>query len=345
MTEPGQYTIGGQRYDVVDLEGGGLRARVCTLGATLMGLWAPDARGQTADVTLGYDRIEDYLRDDAFLGAAIGRTSGRVADAALEVDGETYDLEANDGENTLHAGPSGLHSQLWTVKQQAINYVTLGVTSPDGTGGFPGDLEVRLTLSLVPSGRGGALRLDWLASSSAPTPAALTYHAYWNLNGHAAGHVLDHVVQSDAHALVALEDGMTTTGETIPVAGTPLDLTAPTRLREVVNADHPQIEVVGGVDHDWLVPPLDGRQVPMRRAMSVWAPTRRLDVWTTEPGIHLYDGGSLDAMGKGRAMYRANSGLALEAQPPPDSARWPDFPDVILRPGESFQSRTEYVFS
>ncbi|MGB3541741.1 aldose epimerase family protein [Rubrivirga sp.] len=344
MIEPGQYTIGGQRYDVVDLEGGGLRAHVCTLGATLVGLWAPSARNGVADVTLGYDRIEDYLQDAAYLGAAIGPVAGRIQGAAFEVDGETHDLEANDGDNTLHSGPTGLHRQIWRVEQHAINYVTLAATHPDGAGGFPATLEVRLTLSLVPSGRGGALRLDWLASTSAPTPVAPTYHAYWNLNGHDAGTVLDHVVQSDADRVAVLEDGMTTTGETAPVEGTPFDVRTPTRLRDLEGADHPQIEVGDGVDHDWLVPP-GGRQAPMRRMMSVWSHQRRLDVWSTEPGIHLYTGGTLEALGKGRTPYRAHSGFALEAPPPPDAQRWPGFPDTILRPGETFQSRTEYVFS
>lgn len=345
MTEPGQYTISGRRYDVLDLEGGGLRARICTLGATLMGLWAPDALGRVEDVALGYDRIEDYLHDDAFLGAAVGRVAGRIAGAAVKVDGETYDLEAGDDGNTLHSGPSGLHRQVWTVEQQAVNYVTLGTTSPDGAGGFPGALEVRLTFSLVPMGRGGALRLDWLAETTAPTPVALAHHTYWNLGGHSAGSVLDHVVQSDADRVVGLEDDLTTTGDVLEVEDTPFDLRAPTRLRDVDGADHRLIEAVGGVDHDWLVPPHNGRTSPMRRAVSVWSPRRRLDVWTTEPGVHVYAGGTLDVLGKGRAPYRANAGLALETQPPPDAQRWPDFPDTILRPGQTFQSRTDYAFS
>jgi aldose 1-epimerase len=349
MTGPGEVwgTLGGREVRAVWIEGGGLRARVMTLGAALLELWAPDAAGETADVALGHTALADYVADPAYLGAAVGRTAGRVARAEVVVDGETYGLEANDGPNTLHGGPRGLSTKVWTVEDAAPDRVTLAVTSPAGEGGYPGALTVRLTYTLEAAEGGGALRLDWHAEATAPTPVALAHHGYVNLDGHDAGSVGGHTVQSDADRFVVIGEGTLPTGEVRRVAGTPLDLRRPARLADVFGAEHEQVRVAGGLDHDLLVPPHGGRQQALRRVARVWAARsgRALDVWTTEPGVHVYAGGHLDAdTGKGGARYGPHAGLALETQPPPDATHHPAFPDTVLRPGGALRSRTVLRF-
>lgn len=328
------------------IEGGGLRARVMTYGATLLELWAPDADEQAVDVALGHASLADYVGDPAYLGAALGQTAGRVAGAEVWVDGTRFPLEANDGPNTLHGGPEGLHQQVWRVEAAAPDRVVLATTSPAGEGGYPGRLDVRLTYTVVPTAEGGALRLDWEATTTAPTPVALAHHGYYNLDGHDAGSVGAHTVRSDADRYVVLGEGTLPTGQTAPVDGTPFDLRQPARLADVWGAGHPQIERAGGLDHDLLVAPFGDRQAPLRHVAHVAGPSgRQLDVWTTEPSVHLYAGGKLDvARGKGGVRYGPHAGLALETQPPPDATRHAAFPDIVLRPGGVLRSQTALHF-
>ena len=352
MIEPGTHRLpslprtrsGGREAEVVALEGGGLKATVATLGASLLTLWVPDADGTAVDIALGHATLAGYLGDDAYLGAAVGRTAGRVGGAEVTVDGTAYALDANDGPNTLHGGPTGLHQKVWTVEDARPAQLTLSAESPDGEGGYPGDLSVRLTYTLEPWERGGALRLDWEARATAPTPVALTHHGYVNLDGHDAGSVRDHRVRVEADRYALLADDTTTTGELAPVEGTPFDLRHPAPLGAVLDADDEQVRRGGGLDHDFVT--TTERQVALRRVATVRAAARRLDVWTTEPGVHLYAGGSLSvATGKGGAAYGPHDGLALETQPPPDATAHPAFPDVVLRPGDVLRSRTVLRFS
>ena len=352
MIETGTHRLpDGREAEVVEIAGGGLRARVASLGASLLELWVPDADGRSADVALGHATLAGYLDDDAYLGAAIGRTAGRVGGAMLVVDGQTYTLDANDGPNTLHGGPHGLHQKVWTVEEVGPRAATLAVESPDGEGGYPGALSVRLTYTLEPWGRGGAqtagaLRLDWEATATAPTPVALAHHGYYHLDGHDAGSVRDHVAQVDADRYLPVGPDLLPTGDVAPVAGTPFDLRRPAPLASVLDADHVQVERGGGLDHDLLDAPPGPRQVPLRRLATVRGRSRAVEVWTTEPALHLYAGGSLDvADGKGGAAYGPHAGLALETQPPPDAASHAGFPDIVLRPGDTLRSRTVLRFS
>lgn len=342
MIETGTHTLpDGRAVEVAEIAGGGLRARIATLGAALLSLWVPDADGETADVALGHAELAGYVGDSAFLGAAIGRVAGRIGGAAVEVDGQRWALDANDGPNTLHSGPHGLHSHIWTVAETEPDRIALETVSPDGEGGFPGTLAVRLVYTLAE----GALALDWTATADRPTPVALTHHGYLHLDGHDAGLARPLVVQSDAERFVRLGSDLVPTGNLDPVAGTPFDLREPVRLGTVLDAGHRQLDLAGGLDHDLLAEPVGTRQTELRRVVRVWGASRGLDVWTTEPGVHLYAGAFLDvADGKGGARYSAGTGLALETQPPPDATAHPGFPNTVLRPGQTLRSRTVLRF-
>ena len=356
MIETGTHRLpDGREVEVVEIAVGGLRARVATLGAALLNLWAPDARGDVVDVALGHAALAAYVDDPAYLGVAVGRTAGRIAGARVTVDGETHSLDANDGVNVLHGGPHGLSRKVWRMTDRAADRVTLAVESPAGEGGYPGRLTVRLTYALISpeaSGGSGTLALGWHAESDAPTPVALTHHGYWNLDGHDAGGVGGHTAQSGATRYLAL-GGLLPTGETPPVDGTALDLRTPRPLADVLAASGADpVARAGGLDHDLFVPPLGTRHAPLRRALRLHnghaGPARGLEVWTTEPCVHLYDGAHLDVpRAKGGARYGPRSGVAVETQPPPDATRIGPtacVPSVLLRPGEALRSRTEFRF-
>lgn len=331
--------LDGRAVDVVEIAGGGLRARVATLGAAVLNLWVPADDGGSADVVLGHADLASYVGDPAFLGLAIGPVAGRIGHAQVTVNGDRYTLDANDGPNTLHSGPSGLHGVVWDLAEVGPDRTVLTTTRLDGAGGFPGPLSVQLAVTLAD----GALVLEWQAEAERATPFAPTHHLYVHPDGHDAGTVRGLGVQSDAPRLVELGPDSVPTGRVLPVDGTPFDLTGGAAIGEVLDADHPQVAVAGGLDHDLTWP--GHRHRPLRQVALVEGELRALEVWTTEPGVHLYAGGFLDVDGgKGGARYGPFNGLALETQPPPDAVAHPAFPDIVLQPGQSFRSRTEYRF-
>ena len=335
----------GRRAGTFELANDALRVRVSSLGAALLAVEVPDKGGHVRDVALGHATLQGYLDGDAYLGAAIGRTAGRVSEAFVEVGGVEYDLDANDGPNTLHGGPKGLHQKVWTVEDHSPTHIRFEVTSPAGEGGFPGTLAVALTYTL----HDRELHLDWEATTDAPTPFAPTHHAYWNLNGHDTGSIRGHLLQCPAERFVVLGRALLPTGETAPVDGTPLDFRSPTPLGRVLDAPTREVEQAGGVDHDLLDSAPGSRQSPYRVVARLWGEAIGMDVLTTEPGVHVYTGGTLDvADGKDGAVYGRFDGIALETQPPPDATRYADasedFPSIVLHPRDTFHSRTVFRF-
>ena len=342
MIAVGSHTLpDGRVVEVVEITGGGVRARLATLGAALLNLWVPDFNGELEDLALGHAELAGYLEDEAYLGVAVGPVAGRIGGAKIRIDGEAHPLDANEGSNTLHSGPTGLHQLVWSIEEINETRVEMEAVHGDGTGGFPGTLIVRLTYTL----EGGSLQLNWAATTTAPTPVALTHHAYFHLDGHDAGSVRSLLVQSDADLFLPIRPDSVPTGELAPTPGTPFDLRQPVRLGDILAFEHPQIELANGLDHDLLVLPHGPRQLECRRVAQVWGARRGLEVWTTEPAVHLYAGGYLDvANGKDGARYGPNSGLAIETQPPPDATAHAAFPVILLRPGKTFRSRTVYQF-
>ena len=343
MIDVGTHTLSdGRTVEVVEIAGGGLRARVAGLGAALLALWVPDATGGAADLALGHDELAGYVDDDAFLGVAVGPVAGRIGGARIKVDGETHRLDANDGANTLHSGPAGLHAVVWDIADRSASSVELATVHADGAGGFPGDLAVRLRYTLAE----GALPLDWTATTTAPTPVAPTHHGYLHLDGHDAGSVRPLVVRSPCDTFVPIRPDSVPVGELAPVAGTPFDLRQPVTVGAILDADHSQVARANGLDHDLLTALAPARQLDLRPVLTVRGATRRLDIWTTEPAVHLYAGGYLGVnRGKGGARYDAHGGLAIETQPPPDALAHDAFPDTVLWPGDTFRSATVYGFA
>ncbi len=329
---------------------GGMTVRVSDYGCTIVSLTAPDRGGRHADVVLGFDRLDDYVKDSPYFGCVVGRYGNRIAAGRFKLDGVEYRLATNNEPGGiachLHGGRRGFDKVVWE-SEGFVRGGEVGVrfrhVSPDGDEGFPGRLDMTVTYRLTDA---NALRIDYEATTDKPTPVNLTHHSYFNLAGHEAGPILDHVLTIAADAVTPVDRGLIPTGALLPVRGTPFDFTKPTAIGKRVGADHEQIRFGLGYDHNFVLRRWDGK---LRPAATVYEPRsgRVMEVLTTEPGLQFYCGNFLDgtAVGKGGHAYLKRSGFCLEAQHFPDSPNQPQFPSCILRPGEVYRQTTVYRFS
>jgi aldose 1-epimerase len=341
-------TPAGEEVEAFDLAlprpAGEVRVTVITWGARLQSVRVPDRDGTPGEVTLGYDDLDGYLQDTAFLGATVGRFANRVAGGRFTLDGVEHRLPQNEGGNTLHGGPGGFHGRTWQA-EVVPGGVELRLRSEDGDMGFPGalDVVVRLTLSEV------GLRWDYCATCDAPTVLNLTNHAYWNLRGPGRGTVEDHVLRLRAGRYLPVDEQSVPTGDPAEVAGTVMDFRAGARVGERLRAPEEQLRRVGGYDHCYL---LDGDGTGgsdgLPLAATVLEPTtgRVLELRTDQPGLQVYSGNKLDGSVAGRAgtAMRQGDGLCLETQHLPDSPNHPSYPSTVLRPGETFATSTVVAF-
>ncbi len=323
----------------------GVQATIIGYAAAITSLYVPDRNGQLADVVLGYDSLPQYLGDARRLGAVVGRYANRIGHARFRIDGTTYELAKNNGLHNLHGGPRGLYKVAWRgtpFEDADRSGVILTYTSPDGDQGFPGALTVRVTYTLDDRDR---LTVDYHATTDKPTPVNLTQHSYFNLTGDPRRGIGDHVVSIDADTFTPVDSTQLPTGEILPVAGTPLDFRTPTPLGARIDDNFAQLRWGKGYDHNFVV----RRTGPgLAHAARVVEPAsgRTLDVYTTEPGIQLYTANALDGTirGKRGIVYGRRSAVCLETQHFADSPNQPSFPNTILRPAESFDSRTVFAF-
>jgi aldose 1-epimerase len=320
-----------------------MEVRAITYGGIITSLKAPDRTGAVADIVLGFDTLDGYLKGHPFFGAIIGRYGNRIGQARFTVDGQTYKLAANNGPNHLHGGPKGFDKVLWSAQPVSWkNAVTFSRTSPDGEEGYPGALSVQVTYQLTDKNE---LIVEYQATTDKATPVNLTQHSYFNLAGDGSGDILGHEMTIHADRYTPVDGTLIPTGELAPVDGTPFDFRQPTAIGARINDAHPQLENGQGYDHNWVVRRAgDGLQLAAR----VFEPKsgRTLEVATTEPGIQFYAGNFLDGSlaGKGGHVYRHRTGFCLETQHYPDSPNRPAFPSTILKPGETYRSTTVFTF-
>jgi aldose 1-epimerase len=318
----------------------GLRAKVMTWGAVLVAMEVPDRAGELADVTLGFDKLEPYLRRHPYFGTTTGRYANRIAKGEFTLDGKTYKLATNNGPNHLHGGLVGFDMRNWKAEPLA-NGVRFSYTSPDGEEGYPGTLKTAVTYTLTDKDE---LRIDYEATTDKPTIVNLTNHAYWNLAGESAGDILGHELTLRASKFTPVDETSIPTGKIDPVAGGPMDFTKP----KTIGKDFAQVAAgPGGYDHNFVI------DQPTPGALALAAEVREpksgrvMKVSTTEPGVQLYTGNYLDGVvvGKGGKPYKKHAALCLETQHFPDSPNHSNFPSTVLRPGETFRSTTVYAFS
>jgi aldose 1-epimerase len=324
-----------------------MKARITNYGGIVVSLTAPDRDNKYADVVLGYNDLESYMRPPfPYFGAIIGRYGNRIAKGRFTLNGVEYKLAVNNGENHLHGGLKGFDKVVWTAQQRksaAGPALVLTYVSKDGEEGYPGNLRAIVIYTLT---NNNELKIDYAASTDKDTVTNLTHHSYFNLKGEGNGDILDHRVVLRAISFIPTDAGSIPTGEIRNVAGTPFDFMKANTIGARINNDDEQLKFGNGYDHTWVI---EGRMGTLRQAAIVYEPTtgRELQVWTTEPGVQFYTGNFLDAaiIGKSGKPYPRRSGFCLETQHYPDSPNKPNFPTTTLRKGVTYHSTTIYRFS
>jgi len=323
----------------------GIKACVANYGGRVVNLFVPDKEGHPEDVVLGYDNLSDYLSsNEKYYGALIGRYGNRIGKARFSLGDKTYDLEKNNGLNSLHGGSGGFHNVLWDVVQ--LNGQTLELTylSKDMEEGFPGNLNVKVVYSLTDNNE---LKIEYFATTDRLTVVNLTHHSFFNLTGNPEKTVNHHILQIPAEFYTPVDEGLIPTGEITPVVGTPFDFRNPTAIGERVEENHEQLKFGRGYDHNWVLDAY-GTDKNIRLAARVTEPYsgRVMEVYTNEPGIQFYGGNFLNGtdMGKRNIAYQRRTAFCLETQHFPDSPNRENFPSTLLNPGEVYYSVCIYHF-
>jgi aldose 1-epimerase len=342
-------TAGGEQIDLYTLSNKkGMEAAITNFGATVVALKVPDRAGKAADVVLGFDTLEGYEKGIAYFGATIGRYGNRIGGGKFSIEGKTYTLPKNNGNNTLHGGIVGFDKKVWKAREIASKdskSLEMSYLSADGEEGFPGNLSVKVVFTL-PADR-NELKIDYQATTDKDTVLNLTNHSYFNLAGEGNGDILDHVLTLHAKQFTPVDQTLIPTGEVRDVAGTPLDFTNATAIGKRINDGYEQLIFGKGYDHNWVL--ASGGAKGLTPAAEAYDPKsgRRLEVLTTEPGVQFYSGNFLDgaAKGKGNKAYGQRAAFCLETQHFPDSPNHPNFPSTLLKPNSVFHSQTVFRFS
>ena len=334
----------GRSVELYSMTGGPVEMDAITFGGIITSLRVADRDGNSGDVVLGYDALEPYLRNPAYLGAIVGRYANRIAGGHFELDGRERHLVTNDGPNHLHGGVDGFHRQLWTatpINSAEGAGVTFTRISPAGEERYPGTLRVAVTYRVTSS----TIELRYEATTDAPTIVNLTQHTYFNLAGHTSTSVLDHELTIYADHYTPVRTNLIPTGEIVEVDRTPFDFRTPAPLAQRVGENHEQLRAAGGFDHNFVLI-RDGATLVRAAELRDPSSGRVLEIATTEPGLQFYAGHMLDGTARGaygRVLER-HAGLCLETQHFPDSPHHPHFPSVTLQPGERYESVTIWRF-
>lgn len=325
----------------------GMEVTITNYGGRVTALVVPDKDGVKRDVVLGFDKVEDYYpeNNETDYGASIGRYANRINHGKFTLDGVEYSLPTNNFGHTLHGGPTGWQYQPYKVVEADARHIKLRMDSPDGDNNFPGAVTAFVTYTLTDDNK---LDIAYEAVTTAPTIINMTNHCYFNLSGDPANHsIVDDVLYVNASHFTPVDSTYMTTGEILPVAGTPMDFTTPHKVGDhVTDFSYQQLKNGNGYDHNWV---LDTGGRIDEVAAEFYCPQTGIDlkVYTNEPGIQVYSGNFQDGSvtGKGGVVYKNRPGLCLETQHYPDSPNKPEWPSVVLRPGETYRSRCIFAFS
>jgi aldose 1-epimerase len=326
----------------------GMSVAITNYGGTIVTLKVPDRKGASADVVLGYDSVAAYAAGKSYFGATIGRYGNRIAHGKFSLDGNTYTLPKNDGDNTLHGGLIGFNKKVWkavTVPSENASVLELTYLSVDGEEGFPGNLNVKVVFTL-PQDK-NELKIDYSATTDKDTVVNLTNHSYFNLAGEGTGDILGHELKLNAKHYTPVDATLIPTGEIPEIKNTPFDFLKPFTIGARIGDDNQQLKFGKGYDHNWVLDRKAG-SMDLSVAAEAYEPKtgRVLEVLTNEPGVQFYSGNFLDgAHGKGDKPYPARSGFCLETQHFPDSPNHANFPSTELKAGASTHSTTVFRFS
>jgi len=324
----------------------GVEMKVMNYGAIITSLKTPDKNGVLEDIVLGYDSLAGYLKESPFFGAVVGRYGNRIAKGKFTLDGKEYTLAINNGVNALHGGVKGFDKVFWTIEEVTSAEgpaLKLSYLSKDMEEGYPGNLKAEVIYTLTDNNE---LRFDYTATTDKTTVVNLTQHSYFNLTGNAKRDILDHELMLTSDEIVPVDKTLIPTGKLRKVANTPFDFTSAQVIGKRINDKDEQIEMGGGYDHCFV---LRDASDSLKLAAVLTEPTsgRKVEVYTTEPGIQFYSGNFLTGSitGKGNVVYARRFGLCLETEHFPDSPNQKQFPSVVLKPGETYKTSTVYKFS
>ena len=323
-----------------------MKVKIINYGAIVVSIEVPDKYGKINDVVLGYDSIEGYVQDPSYFGAIVGRIGNRIAKGKFSLDGQDYTLAINNNENHLHGGIKGFNKRVWSpeiIKLNDAPALKLTYVSSDGEEGYPGNLTLEVTYSISSENE---LIIDYLGKTDKATILNPTNHSYFNLGGEGSGDILDHILKINADYFTPVDEGLIPLGDHKSVLGTPMDFLSPKKIGDRINNNDDQLKVGLGYDHNWVFNDWDGT---LKLGVSLFDPQsgRLMEVLTTEPGVQFYSGNFLDGtnIGKNQKAYQYRSALCLETDHFPESQNNPNFPSVVLRPGEEYKQKTIYKFS
>ena len=320
----------------------GMVVTLTNYGAKIVSIYAPDKKGNFADVMLGFKSLEEYQQNGASHGAVVGPFANRIANASFTIDGETYNFEVNNGKACLHSGSNSWYRQVWDYKKDG-NVTVFNLKSADGDFGFPGNKSVQVIYTLTDDNE---LKIDYKITTDKACHFNITNHSYFNLRGEGNGDILDHVLVINADKSTPVNEEMIPTGEIVDIKGTDLDFTTPHAIGERIDNDHPMLVYGVGYDFNYIINKQEGE---LAFCASAYEPEsgRYMEVFTTEPGVQLYTGNHLKGteIGKAGNAYTKRTGFCLETQHYPDSPNKPNFPSTLLKPGETLNSTTIYKFS
>ena len=333
---------GGEPVFLIELNNGKLSCEIITFGAAIRSLIVPDRNGNPVDVVLGYDTLEEYISHDGYLGATVGRFANRIAKGRFQLNGQTYTLAINNGNNHLPGGLQGFSHRVWSIAHSDQRSVTLSLTSPDGEEGYPGELKCMVQFELD----NNALVIHYCANSDRDTLCNLTNHSYFNLAGHNSGSILDQNIQIFAQYYTPSNDESIPFGTIDPVAGTPMDFQTPTPIGTHINETFHQLLYARGYDHNYVLGGDAGELRPVAQAYAS-ATGITMQAETTLPGVHFYTANYLPEgrTGKGGCTYAPRHGFCLETQFFPDAPNQPNFPSAVLKAEKEYDHCTIFRFA
>ena len=323
----------------------GMEVCITNFGGRIVSIMVPDRNGKLQDVVLGFDKIADYFPENnaSDFGAAIGRYANRINQGRFTLDGTEYQLPQNNFQHCLHGGPTGWQYQVYQCVEADATHVKLLRVSPDGDNNVPGEVKAYVTYTLTPDNK---IDIAYEATTSAPTIINMTNHSYFNLSGDPNNPITDDLLCLNSTSFTPVDNTYMTTGEILPTENTPFDFRTLAVIGDRINADDQQIRNGNGYDHNWV---LDTQGDITKLAGLLYSPASgiTLKLYTDEPGVQIYTGNFLDGTvtGKKGIVYKQRSAICLETQHYPDSPNKPQWPSVVLRPGETYHSHCIFAFS
>lgn len=337
----------GNKVDIYTLiNENNIEIKITNYGGIITSVKLPDKNGKLDDVALGYNNLEDYIKNNPYFGCIVGRYGNRIGNAEFTLDGHKYTLAKNNGENNLHGGIKGFDKVLWNaepVTGKDFQALKLTYLSRDREEGFPGNLYVTVTYTLS---NDNSFRIDYIAETDKTTVVNLTNHTYWNLSGEGSGDVLGHELMINADYFTPIDRGSIPTGEIRAVENTPLDFRKPAAIGERIDSDYEQLRLFKGYDHNFVINSNEDGEIKLAAAVYDPVSSKHMEIYTTEPGLQFYSVNFLFGItGKSGKAYVPRSAFCLETQHFPDSPNKPEFPSVVLRSGEIYRTTTIHRFS